>query len=128
MSQQNVEVVRLPLRAEERSSRTLDQRLSLRFPQLFAVYARLLARLPPSSRLRQASVRRAAALSIEAYNRRDLEAFAIGSDPQFEYHPARNVVEAGLIEPCYRGRAGHRKYVAATAEVWARRSTWIPLS
>ena len=108
----------MPLRAEKRPSRTLDQRLSLRFPRLFAVFARLIARLPPSSHLRQAVLRRSAALSIEAYNRRDLEAFAIGSDPDFEYHPARNVVEAGLIEPCYRGREGHRKYVAATAEVW----------
>ena len=118
MSQESVDVVRMPLRARERASRTLDQRLSLRFPRLFAGYARWLARLPPSSRLRQASVRRAVALSIEAYNRRDLEAFAIGSAAQFEYHPARNVVEAGLVEPCYRGREGHRQYVAATAEVW----------
>ena len=36
MSQENVEFVRKPLRVRERSSRTLDQRLSLRFPRLAA--------------------------------------------------------------------------------------------
>src|SRR5512132_1153989 len=42
MSQENVEVVRQPLQLRERSSRTLDQRLAMRFPRLYAVQARLL--------------------------------------------------------------------------------------
>ena len=122
MSQENVEVVRIPLRDRERSRRALDERLSLRFPRLADANARMISRLPPRSRLRQAVLRRATELSVEAYNRRDLQAFAIGCDPAFEYRPARSVVEAGLVEQCYHGREGHREYVANTAEVWGPRS------
>ncbi len=118
MSQENVEIVRKPLRVRERSRRTLDQRLSLRFPRLAAAYVRLIAGLPPRSRLRQAALWRAARLGLEAYNRRDMDAVGIGYHPEFEYHPARNWVEAGLLEPCYRGLEGHKRYVASTAEVF----------
>jgi ketosteroid isomerase-like protein len=113
-----VEIVRKPLRARERSSRTLDQRLSLRFPWLAAAGLRRITKLPPSSRLRQAAVRRAARLAVEAYNRRDMDAVGIGYHPEFEYHPARNWVESGLLEPSYRGLEGHKRYVASTAEVF----------
>jgi hypothetical protein len=34
MSQENAEIVRKPLRVRERSNRTPDQRLFLRFPRL----------------------------------------------------------------------------------------------
>jgi len=118
MSQENVEVVRKPLRVRERSRRTLDQRLLLRFPRLATANARLIGRLPPRSRLRQAAVWRAARLALEAYNRRDMDAVGIGYHPEFEYHPARNWVESGLLEPCYRGLEGHKQYVASTAEVF----------
>jgi ketosteroid isomerase-like protein len=117
MSQENVEIVRKPLRVRERSRRTLDQRLSLRFPRLAAANSRRIARLPPTSRLRQAALWRAARLALEAYNRRDLVAVAIGWHPEFEFYPAR-AVEVGLVEPCYRGLEGYRKYVETTSEVW----------
>jgi ketosteroid isomerase-like protein len=57
-------------------------------------------------------------LASEAYNRRDLDAVVIGYHPEVEYHPARNWVEAGFFEPCYRGPEGYREYVATTAEVF----------
>jgi ketosteroid isomerase-like protein len=113
-----VEIVRKPLRVRERSNRTLDQRLYLRFPRLAAVSFRLITRLPPSSWLRQATLWRAARLGLEAYNRRDMDAVGIGYHPDFEYRPARNWVEAGLLEPRYRGLEGHKRYVASTAEVF----------
>jgi hypothetical protein len=69
MSQANVEFVRNPVRIGERPSRTLDQRLALRFPRLAAASARMVARLPPSSNLRQAALIRSLRLSAEAYNR-----------------------------------------------------------
>jgi ketosteroid isomerase-like protein len=119
MAPENVEVVRKPLRVGERSSRTLDQRLSLRFPSLAAATFRMIARLPPGSRLRQAALGRGARLALEAYNRRDLDAVVVGCHPQFEYRPDRKLVEAGLLEPSYRGLEGYRKYVASTAEVFA---------
>ena len=112
------DVVRHGLRVREGSSRTLDQRLSLRFPRLAALSSRLIARLPPSSRLRQAALRRVARLGVEAYNRRDLEAVAIGYHQDLEYYPYREFVEAALAEPCYHGPAGYQAYIAATYEVW----------
>jgi ketosteroid isomerase-like protein len=118
MSQENVALVRRPLRVRERSSRTLDQRLALRFPRLTAGYLRLLGRLGPSSRLRQAALARGAQLSVEAFNRRDLEAQLLGSHPHCEVHPPREVVEAGLVETRYRGPAGYREYASNWSEVW----------
>ena len=118
MSQENVDVVRKPLRVREQSRRTLDERLAMRFPRPFAASARLISRLPPSSRLRQAILWRAAQLALEAYNRRDLDAVVISCHPKFEWRPGRAWVEAGLMEPSYRGLEGYRRYVAATAEVF----------
>src|SRR5918995_4390405 len=106
MSPEHVELVRKPLGVSERSSRTLDQRLLLRFPRLTAAYLRGIDRLAPRSRLRQAGVWRGVRLGLEAYNRRDLEAAVAGWGPGVEYHPGRDWVEAGLLEPCYRGVEG----------------------
>ena len=127
MSQENVEIVRLPLRARKRSSRSLDQRLALQFPRLAAAYTRLIGKLPPRSRLRQATLTRGSLLGVEAYNRRDLEAVVIGWHPEFEYCPGREWVKAGLAESSYRGLEGYREYVAATAEVWGRENTLTPV-
>ena len=71
MSEENVEVVRQPITVRANSRRSLDQRLFLRFPGLFALVVRALWRLSPSSRLRRAGVSRTARLSFEAVNRRD---------------------------------------------------------
>jgi ketosteroid isomerase-like protein len=116
--QKNAEIVRKPLRARERAGRTLDQRLSLRFPRLTDPLFRLIARLPPRSRLRQAALWRSVQLALEAYNRRDPDAVVIGLHPEFEYHPGREWVEAGLVEPCYRGLEGYGRYLAGVDEVW----------
>jgi len=118
MSQEKVKVVRMPLTVRERSSRTLDQRIYLRFPRLANAVLRRIAKLPPRSRFRQSTVLRGARLAIEAYNRRDMDAMGIGYHPEFEYLPARNWVEAGMLEPSYRGLEGHKRYVASTAEVF----------
>ena len=121
------QIVRKPLRVRERSSRTLDQRLALRLPRLAAAWARTIGKLPPSSRLRQATVWRDARLRLEAYNRRDLDAVVIGWHPDFEYLPGRVWVEAGLVEPCYRGLEGYREYMAGVDEVWGGENHLKPL-
>ena len=118
MSQENVEVVRKPLRVRERSRRTLDQRFSLRFPRLAATQARRVGRLPPSSRLRQVIVWRGTRLAAEAINRGDLDGYLLSFDPDCEWHPLPEFVEAGLAEPSYRGAAGFRKYWSTVSEVW----------
>jgi ketosteroid isomerase-like protein len=108
------QIVRKPLRVGERSSRTLDLRLALRFPRLSAAYGRLVGRLLPASRLRQAALWRAARAGVEAFNRRDYDAAlaAAAYAPDFEYHPPREFVEAGFVEPLYRGPAGYHDYMA----------------
>jgi hypothetical protein len=111
------QIVRKPLRVREPSSRTLDHRLALRFPRLAATSRRLMDRLPPRSRLRQALLWRAARLGVEAFNRRDLHAFLAGYHPGCKWYPPRELVEAGFAEPCYRGPAGFRKYASAWSEV-----------
>ena len=112
------DLVRKPLTVRPSSQRTLDERIAIRFPQLGAANARLLARLPPRSRIRQALLWRAVRLAIEAYNRRDLLAASASFHPDLEYYPYREFVEAGLAEPCYHGPAGYRAYIEATYEVW----------
>lgn len=74
MSQENIDVVRNPLRVREQSNRTLDQRIALRLPRLAAACARLLSKLARASRVRQAALCRGVRLALEAYNRRDLDA------------------------------------------------------
>jgi ketosteroid isomerase-like protein len=112
------QIVRKPLRVRDRPGRTLSEQLSLRFPRLAAANARLIGKLPPRSRLRQAALWPAIRLAVEAYNRRDLDAAAIGLHPDSEYYPYREFVEAGLAEPCYHGRSGYRTYIESTYEVW----------
>ena len=113
MSQENVEIVRKPLRARERSKRTLDQRLSLRFPGWRAAYFRLIGKRPARSRLRQAALWRGARLGVAAYNPGDLDAVVIGWHPEFEYHSSREWVRPG----------SWRRTIAARR---ATASTWRP--
>jgi ketosteroid isomerase-like protein len=118
MSEQNVEIVRKPLRVREPSSRTLDVRLALRFPRWAGACARLIGRLPPSSRLRQATLLRAARLAAEALNRRDIDAMLVAYHPDYEFHPAHEFVEAGFMPACYRGPAGYHEFVSDWSDVW----------
>jgi ketosteroid isomerase-like protein len=118
MSQASTEAVPKQLRVREPSRRTLDQRVSLRFPRFAAGLLRLITKLPRGSRVRQAALLRSVRLASEAYNRRDLDAVLIGCHPELEYRPGQDWVNAGLVEPCYRGPEGYREYVAATSEVW----------
>src|SRR5829696_3756352 len=74
------ELASQPLRLSGRSSRGLQERLSLRFPRVTVAITRALVRLPPSSSLRRFFVGRTVGLYLEAANRRDLEvAFSIYS-------------------------------------------------
>jgi ketosteroid isomerase-like protein len=118
MSRDGAPVVRMALRVGQHSRRTLDERFAIRFPRLAAPWFRLFASLPPSSRVRQALLRRSLRKALEAYNRRDLDAVMIGARPDLEWYPYREFVEAALAEPCYHGPAGYRAYILATEDVW----------
>jgi ketosteroid isomerase-like protein len=110
--------VRQMIRVRERTSRTLDERVAIRFPALAPPLFRALARLRPTSRLRRALVARSMRAACEAYNRRDLRAVTIGFHADAEYYPYREFVEAGLAEPSYRGPEGYRAYIVDTQDVW----------
>ena len=65
-------------------------------------------------------------LAAEAYNRGDLDLVVLAFEPDIEYRPSRNLVEAGLTEDSYRGHAGYRAYVAEAAEVWGTETRFEP--
>jgi len=111
------QIVRQPVVLRERSTRTVDQRLGLRFPRLTAAYGRLIGRLPPASRLRQALLRRAVRQSGEAFNRRDVEAFLLSRRPDCEWYPPPEFVQAGFFKAFYRGPAEYREYVSNWSDV-----------
>jgi hypothetical protein len=117
MSQENLEVSPTPLRTTERRTRALDQRLLLRFPRLTEAYVRWIGNRPADSRVRRTAIRRGVQLGVEAYNRRDLEAAVVGWDRDFEYRPGRDWVLKGLVEPCYRGLEGYRRYAEAADRI-----------
>jgi hypothetical protein len=112
------QIVRRGLRVREGTERGLEQRILVRFPWLARVPLWLVGRLPPASRWRQVAVWRGVRLTVEAFNRRDLDALGPTRAPGYEFHPPREAVEAGFFEPCYRGNDGYRKYVSELADVW----------
>ena len=118
MPRHHAQVVRKPLSVRKSSSRPLDARLALRFPRLATAWGRLILRLAPTSRLRQAVVWRAAQNGMEAFNRRDIDAAVMPGSADFEMRPPQEFVEMGF-EPCYRGPAGLGQYMSAWEDVFA---------
>ena len=74
-------VVRKPLSVNVGSRRTFEERVSLHWPWLPALGMRVVARLSPRSKIRQALIWRAARQGAEAFNRRDIDAVLIGKHP-----------------------------------------------
>jgi ketosteroid isomerase-like protein len=121
-----VVVVRQALGSAPQPRRSLDERIAIRFTRFVAFQGRLIGRLPPTSRLRKATVARTAYLALAAYNRRDVAAAVAFCAPEFEYCPGRQWVEAGLTEASYCGLEGYRRYVASVDQVWAGENRLTP--
>jgi hypothetical protein len=102
MSQENVEVVRgirLPIsRSSEKASqrRTLDERIFVRFPAPYRVFADRLFRLPLGSRLRRLILDRVARRAVAAANRRDFDVLLYGFDPTIEFE----LPDSPLVATC----------------------------
>jgi ketosteroid isomerase-like protein len=79
--------VRQKIRFRDRPRRSLDERITLRFPAIARYTAARLARMPPSSRLRQRLLARAVSRGFAANMRGDLEyVLAAFYDPDVEWH------------------------------------------
>ena len=120
MSQENVEAVRQKLSRRERSTRTVEERLAVRMPWFAQLGMGLIARLSPTSRLRQALLRRAVQDGFEASNRGDLDVVVRGYHPDVELQQPPGVGDYGELgfEPTYRGHAGYREFQAHWLSAW----------
>ena len=117
MSQENVEIVRQPFTVASHSRRRLDERLGLRFPGVRTFLQRLLWRLPPRSRLRQASLRRALQLGFEAVNRGDFEAAFASYNADVELVSDSRLIGLGF-DGVYRGRAERVRFQQRWVAEW----------
>ena len=71
--------VRQKIRFRDRQRRSLDERITARFPAIGRYTAARIARMPPSSRVRQRFLARAVSRSFAATKRGDLEFLLAGS-------------------------------------------------
>jgi ketosteroid isomerase-like protein len=109
--------VRQPLALDARSSRRLEERLGLRFPGVMAFLDRLLFRLPPRSRLRQAVLRRLIQQGHDALNRGDFEVAFARYDPHVELVSDSRFVGLGF-DGVYHGRAERIRFQQRWVAEW----------
>jgi ketosteroid isomerase-like protein len=96
-----------PLTDKMRQHRTLDQRLTVRFPALYRLLVRGMTRMSPRSRLRRLMVARAVTLAYAAANRRDFEVVLVGMELEvYEYRPSRDLMPPDQ-EAVFYGREGY---------------------
>ena len=119
MSQENVEVVRQPITLRAHPRRSLEERLALQFPRALIVFVRAVLRLPPSSRLRQAYLRRAVQLAFGALNRDDVEAAVATYHPEVKLELPKEFVGLGL-DPPDRGREERVTFERKWNAEWGR--------
>jgi ketosteroid isomerase-like protein len=99
VAEENVEIVRQPIRISDGSHRRLEERIGLRFPNLAVAVNRALLRLPARSRVRRLLLSRTVRLAVEASNRGDYEVTFLLFHPDMEYlAPARTVVRVTFPE------------------------------
>ena len=117
MTQENVQVVRQPLTVAPHSRRRLEERVGLRFPRVRTFLFGLAWRLPLRSRLRQALLRRAFQLGIEATNRADYEVGFALYDAHIKLISDHRLTALGF-ERVYRGWAERVRFQERWAAEW----------
>jgi ketosteroid isomerase-like protein len=103
---------------EPRGSRSVEDRLMVRFPGFYRALARLGVRaLRPGSRLRQLMLRRQQISAYAAASRRDYESMLIRYSPdlEIEFDPE---FEALGLSGTYRGHEGILKMIETFQEAW----------
>ena len=97
MSEESVEIVRLPVTVAAQSRRRLWERLAVRFPRAVAFLVRAVLRLPPTSRSRQGLFRHFTRQGVEALNRGDFETVFCGFyAPEVEFDPGPRFRALGM--------------------------------
>jgi ketosteroid isomerase-like protein len=121
MSRETVEPVRQKLTLREQSGRTLEQRIAMRFPWFADLWLRLMARLSPASRLRQALMLRGAQGVLEALNRGDLEVVLLAYHPDVEFQQPASFGDHGELgfPSSYRGYEGFHRFQRDWLGDWA---------
>ena len=121
MSQENIlRGVRYPVSLPSEGTsqrRILEERLFIRFPGLYRLFADAWMRLPLRSRLRRLFLRRFVGRACAAANRRDFDLVVIGVDPSIEYHPRNDLMSLDLDSVFY-GRDGYMTVWRAMAEAF----------
>jgi ketosteroid isomerase-like protein len=115
-----MEPVRQRVSPRERSGRTLEQRLAVRLPWFVALWSRLVVRLSPTSRLRQALLLRSVQDGFDAYNRGDLEVLVLPYHPDVELQAPPDHGQGGTLgwPATYRGHDGYREFYADWQSAW----------
>jgi hypothetical protein len=114
-----MEVIRTAIGPEARlpTRRTLEERLMVRWPGVWASAARAVQALPPRSRLRRVLLRRNALSGWGAWVRGDLDLCVVRFAPDYHYDPPREWLLPGMPS-AYRGHAGLRRWAADLHEAW----------
>ena len=101
MSQKNVvdaRAVRQRIHFRDRPHRSLDERITARFPAIARYLAARVSRLPPSSRLRQRFLARSVSRGFAAIKRGDLEfQLAAFYDPDVEWRGTVGGLDEGTV-------------------------------
>ena len=110
--------VRQKIRFRDRQHRSLDERITARFPTIARYMAARISRLPPSSRLRQRFLARAVSRSFAATKRGDLEFLLVAFyDSDVEWHGTVGGLDEGSL------RRGHQEVMRGFDDyfaVWER--------
>src|SRR2546423_13677890 len=111
--------VRQKVRFRDRQHRSLDEHITARFPAIARYTAARVARMPPSSRLRQRFLARAVSRSFAATKRGDL-GFLLAAfyDPDVEWHGTIGGLDEGSPR---RGNQAGVRGVAGYYAGWGRR-------
>ena len=117
MPEEKLETIRQPIVLDAHSRRRIEERLALRFPSLTVSFTRRVQRLPLRSRLRQAVVRRAAKLVMEALNRKDFEAAFALYDENVQLATASELVRLGF-DGTYQGREERVRFQRRWISEW----------
>ncbi len=113
-----MDIVRQPIRISDGSHRRLEERITVRFPNLAVAITRALFRLPARSRVRRLLLSRIVRLGVEASNRGDYEVAFLLFHPDMEYLAPTGTVVLGTFPERSQGRRGRIQFERSWRGDW----------